>query len=269
MTGWPDPWAPLNKAMAAALIGVSKDTIERVAGAIERGEAIPKVRNPQALTIGKLFADEGEGSTILAERIYRALKIDPHTLSGPFMPPPSPRPAAENPRKRNVVPNDATLGRMSDNELRGQLSEVVTRARASDGGRVPWHLIKAIADALAARGQPPGGLLHGQPLARIDLKKCETWGFVGGFAAQAELGDLWPFVLPLRGGRPADLLAASIDDIKYGQLVALTLEEWLMMLSQVLATEKAMAATELDANLLSIGVKVTVKVVDSSSGDSL
>jgi len=257
LTGWPDPWAPINKATAGALIGVSKDTIERIAGAIARGEPIPKVRNPKAIEIGRIFADEDAGtttSTVSALHVYRVLTIDPKTLDGPFIKAKE-KPQNGNRRKRSVVSDQTVLGGMSDTDLRAQLNSVVARARAAVGGRVPWAELKALADALSARGLPPGGVVHGQPIARIDLKKCETWGFVGVFLAQAEPADLWPFVLPARSRRPVDLFSASSDDIKYGQLIGLTVEEWLALMAAALANERRQERSESEAEFLKAAVQ--------------
>lgn len=245
LSGWPDPWSPIDKATAAALIGVSRDTIERVVRRIAAGEAPPKVRNPLAMTVGKLFAEEEPGSPLLAARIYEALKIDPALLAGPFNPPPAARAArSAPPKKPGAVPSQSELAAMADHELATILSETFNRARGMDGGRVPWGRIKALADELSQRGRPPSGAIHGQILARIDLNKVETWGFVGNFAAQAEPGDLWPFVLPLKGGRPVDLLSASSDDIRYGTIVALTLEEWMSLLAEAIAEMRRIEAAE-------------------------
>lgn len=245
LSGWPDPWSPIDKATAAALIGVSRDTIERVASRIAAGEAPPKVRNPLAMTVGKLFAEEEPGSPILAARIYAVLKIDPATLAGPFIETPAARAApAASAKKPGAVPSQSELAAMADHELATALNETVIRARGMDGGRVPWGRMKALADELSQRGRPPSGAIHGQILARIDLNKVETWGFVGNFAAQAEPGDLWPFVLPLKGGRPVDLLSASSDDIRYGTIVALTLEEWASLLAEAIAEKRRIEAAK-------------------------
>lgn len=235
LKGWPDPWSPIDKATAGALIGVSRDTIERVAKRVRDGEPLPKVRKPLAIPIGKLFGEEEPGSPVLAERIYKVLKVNPAKLSGPIIKPPAARAAPAAP-KPGAVPSQAELDGMSDTDLAKVLSSTVAKARAQDGGRVPWRRIKVIAEELSARNRPPGGMLHGQPIANIDLDKVETWGFLGVFAARAEPGDLWPFVLPPNGERPIDLLSALDDDIRYGTIVALSLEKWLdLMINAVKA----------------------------------
>lgn len=238
LKGWPDPWSPIDKATAGALIGVSRDTIERIAKRVRDGEPLPKVRKPLAIPIGKLFGEEEPGSPVLAERIYEVLKVNPKTLTGPIIKPPAARAAPAAP-KPGAVPSQAELDGMSDTDLAKVLSSTVAKARAQEGGRVPWRRIKALADELSKRNRPPGGVLHGQPIANIDLNKVETWGFVGVFAARAEPGDLWPFVLPPNGGRPVDLLSATADEIKYGTLLAMTLESWTNLLAHVIALEKA------------------------------
>lgn len=238
LKGWPDPWSPIDKATAAALIGVSRDTIERVASRVAAGEELPKVRNPLAIPVGKLFGEEEPGSPVLAERIYKVLKVNPATLTGPVIAPPAAR-AAPAAKKPGAVPSPAELKGMSDTDLADALSNTITKATGLDGGRVPWRRIKVIAEELSARNRPPGGMLHGQPIANIDLDKVETWGFLGVFAARAEHGDLWPFVLPPNNGRPVDLLSAGLIDIRYGALVALTLNEWINLLMSAMANEQA------------------------------
>lgn len=239
LTGWPDPWSPIDMGTAGALIGVSPDTIGRVAKRVAAGEKLPRVRNPLAIPVGTLFGEESPGSPILAERIYKMLKINPEQLTGPFITLPAAR-AAGTPStpRRGVVPTQNDLAAKSDADLAGQLSQAVSKARGMDG-RVPWKKIKSLADELTRRNKPPGGMIHGQPLANIDLKKVETWGFVGVFAAQAKPADYWPFVLPVKGGRPVDLFSASEKEIRCGYFVALTLEEWVILLQQALAQEMA------------------------------
>lgn len=240
LEGWPDPWSPIDKATAAALIGVSRDTIERVASRVAAGEDLPKVRNPLAIPVGKLFGEEEPGSPVLAERIYKVLKVNPTTLTGPVIAPPVARMTSAAP-KPGAVPSQAELDEMSDTDLAKVLSSTVAKARAQDGGRVPWRRIKVIAEELSARNRPPGGMLHGQPIANIDLDKVETWGFLGIFAARGEPGDLWPFLLPPNEGRPIDLLSASEDDIIYGTFVALTLDEWISILAKEIMAQKSAA----------------------------
>lgn len=244
LQGWPDPWSPIDKATAGAMIGVSRDTIERTTAVIAAGNAPPKVRNPLVIPVAEIFADEEPGSPVIAVRIYRVLKIDPTTLAGPFITPAAPAAPAASAQKPGAVPSSGQLQSMSDQNLGTELSNTIAHARSMQGGRVPWRRIKALADELSRRNKPPAGMLHGQPLARIDLDKVETWGFVGVFAATAEPGDLWPFVLPPNGRRPVDLLSASSDDIRYGAIVALTLEEWASLLAEAIAEMRRIEAAE-------------------------
>lgn len=244
LKGWPDPWSPIDKATAAALIGVSRDTIERIASRVATGEPLPKVRNPLAIPVGKLFGEEEPGSPVLAERIYKVLKVNPATLTGPVIAPPAAR-AAPAAKKPGAVPSPSQLKGMSDIALAKTLGSTVAKARGLDGGRVPWRRIKAIAEELSARNKPPGGMLHGQPIANIDLKKVETWGFVGVFAARAEPGDLWPFVLLPNGGRPVDLLSANKDEIRGGLLVALSLANWLNLLTRIVRDDESAGSANL------------------------
>lgn len=260
LEGWPDPWSPIDKATAGALIGVSRDTIERVAKRVRDGEPLPKVRKPLAIPIGKLFGEEEPGSPVLAERIYKVLKVNPAKLSGPIIKPPaaSAAPAAPKP---GAVPSQAELDGMSDTDLATVLTNTVAKARAQDGGRVPWRRIKAIAEELSARNRPPGGMLHGQPIANIDLDKVETWGFLGVFAARAAPEDLWPFVQPPNGGRPIDLTSATKDEIRNGFLVAISLANWLNALTEIVIGEKeANAAKAIEKDIYAIsgaGIKIS------------
>ena len=206
LTGWPDPWSPIDKATAGTLIGVSRDTMERVTKRIAEGGPLPTVRKPVVLDVCRIFAGESQGNPVLAQRIYEVLKVNFATLSGPFIQPVASKPSVTPKKKPGAVPSQAELSAMSDAELAKALKEAVERVfKREQGGRVPMGRVKAIADELTRkRGKPPGGMVQGQPLANIDLSKVETWGFVGVFAAQAMPGDLWPFVLRPNGGKPID-----------------------------------------------------------------
>lgn len=268
-TGWPAPWAPIDKANAGAMIKVSADTIERVARAVARGEPVPKVREPKALAVGRLFADAESGTvsrTVSAVLVYRVIKVNPKTLKGPFIEATAKKkPPKGKRRNRNVVPSEESLSNLSIDELNKELAKAVQQVRASSGGKVPWRRLKAVADTLTARGLPPQGVLHGQTLSRIDLSKCETWGFVGVFMAQAEPTDLWPFVLPAQSRRPVDLFSASADDIKHGQLIGLTVEEWVELMAAALADERRQERSESEAEFLKAAVQPAAENTSNSN----
>jgi len=260
LSGWPDPWSPLSKETAGKLINVSADTIQRAVNVITNGEPpkrangeAPKRVKPQVLKIAKLFAEAGTGGTVNASLVYDVLGVEWRKIVGPIVKPPIKIVAAKPRSARQTVLTEKVMAVMTDGQLQAKLSGELDRVRG--GGRIPWKAIKALADELSARGKPPGGALGGQPIARIDLSKCETWGFVGVFAAQAEPGDLWPFILPLQGWRPVDLFSATEDDIKYGYFVALTLEEWTTKLSEAIHKEKQAAETISEAEEIERVVK--------------
>ena len=270
LTGWPDPWAPMDRETAGALAGVSKATIGKIAIAIARGECVPNVRDSRALAVGRLFADEDSGTTsgkVSADLVYRALKIDPETLGGPFIKAEK-KPPKGKPRKRNVVPDAASLASMDTETLTKGLAETIHQARAASGGRVPWEKLKAIADTLIARGVRVQAVVHGYPVDRLDLAKCRRFGVLGVFLAHAEPTDLWPFVLPARSRRPVDLFSASADDIMYGQLIGLTLKDWLGLMAAALVDEKRQERSESDAELLFATVQPAAGDAFNSNGAS-
>jgi hypothetical protein len=224
------------------MIGVSRDTIERARDELLKNPTTtPKTRTPQAAILGGLFAQAGKGGVVIAASVYAALNLTPTALS--MLPIPS-APAPKAPKGTSATPRAATvtaegLEAWPDKKLDDEFDQTVTKARADTGGRIPWARIKAIANELGKRLRPPSGMLHGQPLARIDLSRCEFLGSLGGLLRNGNQSDLWPFILPREGKqRPIDLLDATAADFHLGELVLLTLPEWYALLGEALSEER-------------------------------
>lgn len=233
--GWYHPSTPLDAEMAGAFIDVSGFTINKVVRRLAKGDPPPKVHNPLTIKLAELFAPTGVGSTVPAMKVYAVLGIDPNMLNGPFIVVEPPKRDRKPKRVRHKAASSEQLAAMSVEELREKLNEVVARANA--GGREPLAEVTAIYKALHAHGVPLSGRVFQRNVA--DLIKFDTWGSFGEFAARALPDDLWPFVFPGIDNRPVDLLSASEDEIRYGRLAVLSLEEWVGLIQHSITRELA------------------------------
>ena len=252
----PHPLAALTKADAAKLIGGSRDTLERVVKDYSENNRPRRVRNEQMLPLGKLFARAGKGGTVLAFQIYEVLGIDVNKLDGTLVAARVPNmQVIKKKRLRGRAPTGSELKGLTTEQLRRRLVEEVERTRKSEGGRSPWTTLKGIADELTERGHPPQGMLHGQPLGRIDLKRCAMFGTFGSFLVSCRSDDRWLFVLPRAKSRPLDIFAASRLELRYGDIVALTLRQWTFLMSEALDLETERRATSVTAAKLRRAMK--------------
>lgn len=240
--GWYHPSTPLDAAMAGSFIDVSGFTINKVVRRLAKGEPPPRVHNPLTIKLAELFAPTGVGSTVPAMKVYAVLGIDHKTLDGPFIVVEPPKRDSKPKRVRHKAASSEQLAAMSVEELREKLNEVVARANA--GGREPLAEVTAIYKALHAHGVPLSGRVFQRNVA--DLIKFDTWGSFGEFVTRARPDDLWPFVLTPHVVRPVDLFAASADELQYGRLVVLTLDEWLDLLASARAMERSVAESVID-----------------------
>lgn len=239
---------PLPIENAAAMIGVARETLERICKRLEiNPDEKINTRNSLSIPVAKLYLTVGRNGVVVADKLYKLLNTSPEEILGVVVAreqeeaeikrqkEAKQKASGKEKKQRNAlmpVPSPEELDQLS----LGQLKEDWTSAVNRDTGARPWGLLRSLAAALGRKGQRISCRLDGIAISSFAVSQLANFECFADFLRVANPQDRWPFIVPDRTDHfPIDLLSARPEDFESGVCFMLTMEQWHTLNAQSLS----------------------------------